>query len=397
MMRPHVQGPLLALLCLLLSACQSTQTRPDTAATVAPGYRPALDSDEAGLWMVMDKAEKELKTSGKLLHDKAANAYLNEILCRLDAELCGDIRVYLVNVPAFNASMAPNGVMQVWSGLLLRTENEAQLASILGHELAHYQYQHSLKRFRDLKDTAGVLAPFQVVTIAAGVGVVGSLAELAAIGSIMKFSRDNEREADDGGFSLMAGAGYDPSQCAVVWERLIEEMEALEKDDQGVFLASHPAPGERVESLKSMAAQMTAPAAGWDIGADRYNAVVDPLRARFMREELRLRQFPATQVLLDRMKASGRLPAATAFYQAELYRNRAEEDDLAKAEAAYLESMQLDGTPADAYRELGLIYMKSDRSEAARPMFAQYLSAAPEAFDRSMVQAYIERIDEGEN
>ena len=61
-------------------------------------------------------------------------------------------------MPQFNAMMAPNGMMLVWSGLLLRVENEAQLAAILGHELGHYLERHSVEQLRAAKDRA-VLAP----------------------------------------------------------------------------------------------------------------------------------------------------------------------------------------------------------------------------------------------
>ena len=162
------------LLALTLFGCQTSPPRSVASTTVQSGYRPALESDEAGLWLVMDRAERDLKTSGSLVTDVGANEYLRDILCRLAEELCADVRVYLVRIPHFNATMAPNGVMQVWSGLLLRTQNEAQLASVLAHEIAHYRYQHSLEMFRQAKNTANVLAPFQLVTTLGGVGYVGS-------------------------------------------------------------------------------------------------------------------------------------------------------------------------------------------------------------------------------
>ena len=218
MIGARLQPPAILLAALTLFGCQANPPKPGDASTVQPGYQPALNTDEAGLWLVMDKSEQELKTSGSLITDAAANAYLQEVVCRLASDLCTDVRVYLVRVPHFNASMAPNGVMQVWSGLLLRAENEAQLAYILGHEISHYRYQHSLQMFRQAKTTASILAPFQVVTAAGGVGYVGSLAQVAAVGTLMKFSRDHEREADDGGFEMLVAAGYNPHEAAKVWE-----------------------------------------------------------------------------------------------------------------------------------------------------------------------------------
>ena len=116
-----------------------------TAPSVAD-YQPQ-GTDERGLWMEMEEAERTLKTSDFVIRDSALNAYVaSGVLCRtVGAERCKAARVYIVRTPYFNANMAPNGMMQVWSGLLLRTRNEAQLAAVLGHEFAHFEQRHSLQ------------------------------------------------------------------------------------------------------------------------------------------------------------------------------------------------------------------------------------------------------------
>jgi predicted Zn-dependent protease len=196
-----------------------------------------------------DRTQKDLKTSGKLITGTPVNKYLQEISCKLDSGLCEDIRVYLVRLPYFNATMAPNGFMQVWTGLLLRTQNEAQLAYILGHEIAHYRYKHSLQLFRQAERTANILAPFQLAAVAGGVGYAGSLAEIGAYGILMKYSRDHEGEADLGGFPMAVAAGYDPREAAKVWEELQEEKDALGESATSLFLSTHPSSSERFEAL----------------------------------------------------------------------------------------------------------------------------------------------------
>ena len=390
----HLNRRTLAILVfgVALSACQSNPSTLRKLPTLEQGYRPALHSDEAGLWLIMDKHEQDLKTSGKLITDTHLNEYLRGVICRLASDICKDVRVYVVKIPYFNATMSPNGVMQVWSGLLLRTENEAQLAYILGHEIAHYRYQHSLQLFRQAKNTANILAPFQVATIAGGVGYVGTLAELGAMGTLLKFSRDHEREADYGGFKMLVAAGYNPYEAAKVWEGLQQEKDALDENAPNIFLSTHPLSDERVDTLKRSAVAAIEPQTGWYTGTDRYNAVIDPLRFQLMRDELRLRQFPATQILLDRSANAGRRVSEIKFFQAELYSARAEKDDIAKAEAEYRECLKHPDAPPEAYRELGVIYMKSGREQEAVPLFKAYLEQLPDAFDRSMVKAYIQRI-----
>lgn len=383
--------------CIILIGCQSSPSTNGKTSTVARGYQPEPDTDEAGLWLVMDQAEKDLITSGKLITDVRVTEYLRQVICRLSNDICEDVRIYVVRIPYFNATMAPNGVMQIWSGLLLRTENEAQLAYILAHEIAHYRYQHSLQIFRQAKTTANVLAPFQVVTIAGGVSYVGSLAQIGAVGTLMKFSRDHEREADNGGFEMAVAAGYNPHESAKVWEGLEEEKDALDESAPSLFLSTHPSSGERVDTLKQRAIAATKPGNGWITGADRYNEVIDPLRFQLMSDELRLRRFPATQILLDRAADAGLRVSEIKFFQAELYSARAEKDDTSKAEAAYRECLKHPDAPPEAYRELAMIYMKSGRGQQALPLFENYLAQKPDAFDRSMVKAYIQRIDSEDN
>jgi predicted Zn-dependent protease len=383
------------LVAASLSGCQSTPAASGKAATVQRGYQPALDTDEAGLWLTMDKAEQELRTSGTVMTDPRANDYLRYVVCRVAGDICGDLRIYLVHMPYFNASMAPNGVMQVWSGLLLRTQNEAQLAYILGHEIAHYRYQHSLQMFRQAKSTANILAPFQLVTAAGGVGYVGSLAEIGAVGTLMKFSRDHEREADAGGFGMAVAAGYDPFEASKIWENLQQEKDALGDKAPSLFLSTHPPSKERFESLKQMALGAAKPESGWIEGTGRFDETVDPLRFELMRDELRLREYPATQILLDRAAKGGRRPAEFEFFQAELYNDRAEEGDGPKAEAAYRRCLQYPDAPPEAYRELAIIYMKSGRGQQALPLFKAYLVQQPDAFDVVMVKAYMQRIESG--
>ena len=72
------------------------------------------------------------------VRDPVLNAYVRKVLCRTIGDAhCAPIRLYIIRTSQFNASMAPNGMMQVWTGLLLRMDNEAQLATVLGHEMGH--------------------------------------------------------------------------------------------------------------------------------------------------------------------------------------------------------------------------------------------------------------------
>lgn len=159
--------------------------------------RPDVASDEGGLWALMDREERNLRRSPFVVPDAKLKAYLQAVACRIGGEHCPDIRVHLVRTPVFNASMAPNGMLQLWTGLLLRVENEAQLAAIVGHEIGHYLQRHSVDRLRDIR-AKSAFGQFLGLF-----GLAGAVGQLAVLASAFAYSRDHEREADRIGAFLM--------------------------------------------------------------------------------------------------------------------------------------------------------------------------------------------------
>src|SRR3546814_13649659 len=108
MIYPHrrrVLGGLCSCTLLGLAGCVTTPSE----GPVTPGYKPAADTDEGGLWYVLNKAEREAQRSRYLIRDQEMHAYLVEVMQRLSRDFSSDMRVYLMRTPYFNASMAPNG------------------------------------------------------------------------------------------------------------------------------------------------------------------------------------------------------------------------------------------------------------------------------------------------
>jgi len=383
----------LALLTAFAAAgCATPRGAPGALADIRPGQRPALDSDEAGLWMQMDRVEGNLKTSGQLITDPALRTYLRGIVCKLASEHCVDIRLYIVQTPHFNASMAPNGMMQVWTGLILRADNEAQLAYVLGHELGHYQRRHSVQLWRDARTKTNVATVFAVVAAAAGQGYVGSLAQLVALGSVMAFSRDNEREADEIGFELMARAGYDPREAPKIWESLDKERKAGKDSEPSIFFATHPPTDERIETLKESARKAYTPDRAWTDGRQAYLAATRPLRATLLQDELRRRDFARMQVLLDHLMATEPESGQLQFFQGELYRLRNADGDPGRAVESYEMALMIGGAPPETNRALGLLLMRLGEKPRARAAFERYLTDAPEAEDKAMIRSYLEQL-----
>ena len=384
---------LLIAACGFLGACVTPRGELGALEDINPGGRPELHTDEAGFWMAVDNMEEKLKTSGNRVTDPQFHRYIRKIVCKLAESHCSDIRIYVMQVPHFNATMAPNGMMQVWTGLVLRAQNEAQLAYILGHEIGHYLRRHTIQQWRDVRLKSNMWVVFQIATAAAGVGFVGPLGQLAVLGSIQAFSRDSEREADDVGFELMVNAGYDPREAPRIWEALMREHEASEREAPSFFFATHPPTEERVETLTAKAREVTAQGGRFFVGKEELEAVVLPLRATLLRDELRRGEFKETQILLDKLMRGGTGLGQLHFFQGELHRLRTEPDDQKKAVLAYRKALQFPDAPPETHRALGLHYFKAGDSSQALAALKRYLALQPDADDQEMIRVYIDKLE----
>jgi predicted Zn-dependent protease len=371
--------PALRALVIFIALGASGALHAQSGGFLAPGYQPS-DADETGLWRLMDRAEEQLKTSRFVVRDPALNAYLHEIVCRLDKAHCADIRIYVVRTPQFNASMAPNGMMEIWTGLLLRCTDEAQLAAIIGHELGHYLRRHSLALWRDARDKASLGNFLGLGLAAAGMGRYGDFANLALVASIYSYSRDNEREADQIGERLLVKAGYAPLAAAEIWDQLIAEYAAGTADrSQSVLFASHPTPEERLVSLREAAE--AAKIKNGERGAERYRSALAGVRATIADDELALRQYGRSAQLFERLLAEAPDDGLLWYAKGEVYRLRGEPGDLEHAAEAYARALQARDAPPETYRSVMRVALKRGDRAGAQTALENYLARVPGADD----------------
>lgn len=354
--------------------------------------RPLLSTDEGGLWSMLDREENKLKRSKFLVRDKELNDYVAGIACRLAGDHCPDMRVYVVRTPVFNASMAPNGMMQVWTGLLLRLTNEAQLAAVLGHEIGHYLARHSLDRLRDAKSRSAFGQFLGIALSAAGAGGASSLAQLALIAGMFSYGREHEREADRIGMDLMAKAGYEPMEASKVWEQLLTELKAERDwtgmpDQHSVLFATHPHPEERSSDLAARAATIAGSA--HETGVTAWRAAIRPHQWSFLEDEIKRRRFGETIALLERLIKNTPNDGTLFFFLGETYRVRAAAGDTELALNAYRSAEATINAPADLYRGRGMVLQVKGDEAAAREAFRRYLTLRPQAADSAMVASYV--------
>ena len=349
--------------------------------------RPEAASTEGGLWMQADELETNVQRSPLLVRDPALNAYVDGVVCKVAGARCSDLRVYIVKIPYFNAYTLPNGAVVIWTGALLRIENEAQLAMILGHEFTHYFDRHSLKNYETTRDTRNVLAFL-------GMGGLYALPILLIAGSaLVSYSRDQEREADAGGFDLATQAGYDPTQAGAIWNYMdAEEKADPHRPGSGLFGSDHPTSAERLDTMSKRGTEIAATRPLWTDGTEAYRAAVAPFRQEWLEDELARGNAYQSVAMLERLSAAEPNSGLLKYYLGEAYRRRNLDGDKALATATLTQAVACADVPPVAWRELGLIAMKAGDKDAAKHDFDTYVAHAPQADDRAMVQFYLAQL-----
>lgn len=147
-----------------------------------------------------------------------------------------------------NAFAVPGGKVAVYSGIFPVARDEAGLAVVLGHEVAHALLRHAGERMSQGQLLGAGLA------IAGASGINPQLLQVfgmgASVGLILPFSRSQESEADQVGLTLMAKAGYDPRVSLGVWERMEKKESGRERGAPPEFLSTHPGYETRVQRLR---------------------------------------------------------------------------------------------------------------------------------------------------
>lgn len=377
-------------LLLGLGGCTAHQTGSATGlADLPPGYKPDGKTDEAGFWMQADIAEQKTRTAGNRIREKVVTEMVADCMCRLTGTHCPDLRTYVLRVPVMNAFASPNGMIQVWSGLLLRMDNDSQLAAVLGHEFAHFRRRHTLARIRDIRAKADLAAFLGMGLGMAGAGGMAAqnLSNMLLMASISAFSREHEREADALGLQIMADAGYDPFEAAGFWDRVItENKESGEEKVHDLMTATHPDDGERRETLTKLAEARGRPKAP---PPNRLRQALAPIRNQLLADEVNLGHFRRSMKLFDMLQANDERPGEILFAKGELHRKRGKDGDDVLALGFYHDSCEATAAPPEAYRQVGLMRWRKGEKDRAREYFHRYLRAAPDATDAQMINSYL--------
>ncbi|MBR3858026.1 MAG: M48 family metallopeptidase [Bacteroidaceae bacterium] len=254
---------LIGALALLTAACGTTNTVPIT------GRKTRLLVDDAQILSLSTQQYQDYMKSAKLSTNATNTALVKRVGQRLSTAVENFLKnngyaqelqnfqweFNLVNSNEVNAFCMPGGKIVVYEGLLPITQDETSLAIVLGHEIAHAVAKHSAEQLS--KQTRQQYAAqiggsvLSSVAQAKGMSNAASIIDMAAqIGfnfANLKYSRDNETEADRLGLIFAAMAGYDPQLAIPFWQRMAQQSGGSTKSE---IFSDHPSDEKRIAELQ---------------------------------------------------------------------------------------------------------------------------------------------------
>jgi predicted Zn-dependent protease len=238
---------------------------------------------------------RQLRDEGQVIEDPEATEYLQALGSRIVAQATGDsaqkFQFFFVRDNTINAFALPGGFIGVNTGLVLATRNEAQLAGVMAHEIAHVTQRHIARRIRSqgrqsIATVATILAAILVgaATGSSDAAMAGvTAAQGAAMQQQINFTRSNENEADRVGMGFLAAAGFDPYGMPDFFETM-GRRNAITAGNRNVLpeiLQSHPVTTNRIAESRSRAAQFkdtkqTAETVSYTLTRERLRVLATP-------------------------------------------------------------------------------------------------------------------------
>ncbi len=244
-----------------LRAPVSTQQLPDLGDGSGGSLTPQAERQ------LGERVMREVRRDPDYLDDWLVRDYLNSVAAKLSlaasAQYIGgyrpDFDLFAMRDPQINAFSLPGGFIGVNTGLIVATQTESELASVIGHEMGHVLQRHIARMIAASERSGYAALASALFGVLAGVlahsGDLGSAIAIGgqayAVDNQLRFSRSAEHEADRVGFQLLAGSGYDPYGMVAFFERL----DRASMSDAGVpaYARTHPLTGERIADMSDRA------------------------------------------------------------------------------------------------------------------------------------------------
>ena len=378
--RQKVGAKLLYLLIILLSLATLSCQNPVQLSSRIDAHQQQdnhLIKNESDYLYVFNKMEAQVKSAPNHVDDEELTRYMRSILCRLSTDYCRQVRIYILDNPQVNAHMLPNGAFLILTGLLLRIEDESQLAYVLAHELGHYVQKHGIKKINYKKsansESVGILPgwPSQI--------------------SLNAYTRHLEHQADLYSIELLIDNEYDLNSVSRLFKFLQLENKLAGKENKGSFNSTHPGTRQRILLLQERHNQIDK-ISNSSYENNSWGQIKSSHLDKWMMSELRRREFESTLMLVKSLKSNSLNPQIFDYYLGEIYRKQIGTHSQEKALFYYLNHLQGDTHNPNVYKNLADVYVTLSKLESAKYYYTKYLETNPRPDDYRLILKRLVRL-----
>jgi predicted Zn-dependent protease len=364
-----------------------------------------FNQDEAEFMFMAQKEIRQLKESIEFYSDPELQAYVSRVGRSLvpdwvdPNELRFDFGI--VDDPTLNAFALPDGTVVVHTGLLAVLENEAQLATVLGHEISHVTHRHGYRGYKNAKKWQWL----QIGALAAGVAVdaatdnswagtlVGLGSGLTISAAVNGHGRNLEDDADRIGLHYAVGAGYDPYEAPEVWHTFDEHV----SDQNAVvnwFFSDHSTHQARISNLtREINANYrgNVDRSSFKTNEAEYARMTEKLRRRTAKQNYQRKEYKSAAKYFSSALRSNPRDAEAHLYMGKILWDAGGLQAADGALQAFRAAAGLEPGYADPYRGMGVVYHGMSDYRAAVESFETYLRMRPNAPEARQIRTYVSR------
>ena len=363
--------------CCLVAGCAPPRPIPVNQTLTA-------SEEEQMLWRRAQEEQDTINGSGALYQDAEIEDYLNLIAEKLHKNsISPDIsfQIKVVKDPNLNAFAFPNGAIYIHTGILARMDNEAQLAALLAHEMAHCTHRHSFRALRSINDRTQAKNA-TVRELAQLLGITGSIA------SISGYTHELETEADRVGLDLVVKANYDPKEVLNLFELLKQEIK-IEGIEEPYFFGTHPNVQQRIENVNNLLAEKYRGKITGIKNTDVFQSKISRLVLDNARLDLRQGRFHIAQRMVKKYLTTKPEDAQAYYLLGEIFRQRGQQNDAGAAQKNYEKAISLNPSFPEPHKAMGLIHYKDGEKRLAKKYFESCLLLSPDTADKAYIQGYL--------
>jgi len=367
------------------------------------------EGEEAQFMAAAAQEIAQVKSQLKVINDPELQAYVDRVGKSLVPKWVDpqqlNFTFTLVADPTLNAFAMPDGTVVIHSGLLAALENEAQLATVLGHEIAHATHRHGYRGYKDSQNkkkwmglgglVAGVLVGTQTDSPLAGL-ITGTGTNLALKAAVNGHGRKLEDQADEIGLYYMVEAGYDYMEAPEVW-RVFGKYSQDQSKVSNFFFSDHSTHAARINNLtKAINAdyRATVPRNTLRTGEAEYQKVAAKLASQNAMANYQAKEYAQAGRALAAAVERNPNDAAAHYNLGRVLWAQGGAQNAERVLEEFGAAVELDPKAAAPWRDIGIVFYELRNPTRAAAAFERYLELAPDAPEAPKMRAFVNALRE---